>query len=271
MPTIDAGTNPALANQIINSVLNDSSSVVEDVHEADLQPLPETVIDLPGGLVTPTGEVVTEAEVRELTGRDEEAIARTASRAATLQIILNRGVVRIGDAKADEPTLDKILSGDRDMLLLAIYAATFGREVTVTPFCNDCQERVEAEIDIIDATPVKRLASMSDRTFTVETTKGNVTATLPTGKVQREMMLSSEKTTAELSTILLQGCIVEINDMPILNPSKVLDLSIRDRRKIADEIVKRTPGPQMQDITAPCPKCGETLEVPLSLAALFQF
>jgi hypothetical protein len=57
----------------------------------------------------------------------------------------------------------------------------------------------------------------------------------------------------------------------VLRDSQILDMPIRDRRKIAEAIMEKTVGPQMQDITVDCPQCASVLEVPLSMAALFQF
>ena len=193
------------------------------------------------------------------------------SLAKTLQMILQRGTVRIGDEKVTDAILDDLLSGDRDWLLLNIYAATFGRELTLTPFCTACDARVEASIDILSDIPIKEMDSPFDRRFEVECGVGKVKIEVPSGKTQRAMMAAGEKSGAELSTILLKGCIIEIKGMPILRDAQVLDLSIKDRRTIAQAILDRNPGPQLQDVKVDCPTCSSSLEVPLTMAALFQF
>lgn len=269
MQTMDPTTNPALANQIINEVVN-SVPETED-YEPDIAPSADNDIILPGGYITALGEMVVDAEVRELTGRDEEIIARTPSFAKTLQAVLKQGTVRVGGEKFNDRMLDTLLAGDRDWLLLNIYTTTFGSDITLTPVCVTCDKRVEVDTDILKITPVKRLDNPYDRNFFVECSIGSVKATLPTAHTQHAMLQAAEKTGAELSTILLQDCIVEMKGLPIMQPSQVLDLSIRDRRTLSEEILSRNIGPQLQDVKVNCPDCDTELEVPLSMAALFQF
>ena len=94
---------------------------------------------------------------------------------------------------------------------------------------------------------------------------------LPNGRAQNNLLSAPDKNVAELSTMLLADTISKIGDMPLLGPAQVLDLPVRDRRKISEEIIRRNPGPQLQDGGVACPDCGTKLEVPLSMAALFQF
>ena len=85
--TISAAANPALANNLINSAL--AEAPVQQ--EVKITPPSDTVVTLPGGYLTATGEIITEAEVRELNGSDEEAIARTANIGKAILTILHRG------------------------------------------------------------------------------------------------------------------------------------------------------------------------------------
>jgi len=270
MPTLNAATNPELANQIIDSVMSAPAPREEAMDEPEIVLPQDRTSDLPGGYVTALGEIVTEVEVRELNGRDEEIIAKSTSVIKTMQSVLERGVVRVGTEKATPALLDQLLSGDRDWLLVNIFAATFGKDLEVEPFCAACGERVSAVVDILEV-PVHRLDSAYERNFTVDCKVGTVDVTLPTGKTQRAMMAVQDKSVAEMSTALLSDCVMKINGTPLFSPNLILELSIRDRRKISEEIVKRNPGPRLQDVTVPCPQCSVELEVPLSTAALFQF
>ena len=250
MPTIDASTSPELATQIINSVLS-NSSLTEEADKYYVE----------------NGS----AEVRELTGRDEEAIAKSVSLANTLQLVLQRGVVKIGNAPATETVLDNLLAGDRDWLLLNIYAASFGKDIDFTPYCPVCAERVAVTKSLFDVVPVKKLSATDSREFSVTLSKGTATATLPNGRTQKELLTAAEKTNAELSTILLKNCVTSLNGIPILRDAQLLDLSVRDRRILTEAIMAHAIGPQLQEVKIDCPTCSTELEVPLSLAALFQF
>lgn len=272
--SLDAGSNPGLANQMIAQILEDSAPEPEEraeQHVPEIDPPADPVFDLLGGHVLPDGEVVMEVEVRELTGRDEEAIAKSTSTAATLQTVLVRGTVRVGGEKADAALLDRLLAGDRDWILLHIYAFTFGREVRATPFCMACDKRVNVTLDILNGVPLRRLDSAYERSFVVDCKVGTVEVTMPDGVAQRAMLGAPSKSVAELTTSLLAKCVTKVKGVPVFNEAQILDLPIPDRRKVTDEIFNRQPGPLLQDVTAPCPECAAELGVPLATVDLFQF
>ena len=97
-----------------------------------------------------------------------------------------------------------------------------------------------------------------------------MTVALPTGVTQKRLMENSDKTSAELSTILLSGCVQAVNGAPSLGASTVLNLGISERTQIVEEIMNRTPGPRLGEVKKACKACGELVEVPLSLLDLFR-
>ena len=94
---------------------------------------------------------------------------------------------------------------------------------------------------------------------------------LPTGYTQKEITSNADKSMAELQTILLEQTVLEINGSPVITKGQVQGLGIVDRRKSGEEISKRAPGPQFNDVTIACPDCGGEVVVPITLGALFQF
>jgi hypothetical protein len=270
MTTISTATNPAMANNLVQKTINDLEAK-ESVYEPVLSAPSDTYVMLPGGYVTSTGEVVREAEIRELTGLDEEAIARTTSLAKAILTIINRGTVRIGDEKASEKILDDLLSGDRDALLLAIFKTTFGTTADVSAYCGGCQDVKSVTLDLNEDIKTRVLVNpANDRFFTVQCKAGDVLVQLPTGRAQKELINNAEKTSAELNTILLENCIMQINGTPVISKAQVQGLGLGDRRKITEEINSRVPGPQYEDITIDCPDCGGKVVVPINLGTLFR-
>lgn len=262
---------PVTSNDMIEQALAQAAQEPEPKQEAPTVVLPlDTVFDLPGGYVSPAGEVAYEAEVRELTGRDEEQIAKANSIPKAMTVVLSRGLVRVGDAPASEEVLNNMLAGDRDYVLLRVYAATFGADVEVTRYCVSCEKTQQMTVNLLSDIPVKQLEASHDRQMVIECSVGDVIVELPTGRTQKILMDASDRTIAEMSTILLANCVLAINGEDVYGPSQVLDLPIRDRRKINETIVEKSPGPQMSDIKVDCPECGAKTEVPLSLAGLFQ-
>ena len=267
--TINAAANPALANNLLNKALNETPT--QDTAPEIALPSDVTV-NLPGGYITATGEVLSTAEVKELNGKDEEAISRATTLGRALVTILQRGTVKIGSELATEQILDQLLIGDRDQLLLGILKATFGPDVEILSYCTGCNENKTVSINIQKDIKTKVLTDpINDRIFTVTGRNKEFTVKLPNGVIQKKMIENMDKTAAELSTLILEGSVIKIGESPVYSAMQVQSLSVIDRRKIIDEINNRAPGPQFTDVTVKCPDCEGEVLVPINLGTLFQF
>lgn len=272
--TIDATSNPDLANQMVAQALSAGPAPQEMTPPPAVQPPPDTHVDLLGGLYDPVKDTTyLTAEVRELTGHDEEALARvTGNLSKTLDTLLKRGVVRLGDDEATESMLSSLLAGDRDWLILAIRRATFGNEVSLRAKCPACATEQDAIIDLSADVPVQRLDSPSDSRFEKHLKSGKkVLLRLPNGHAQRAVASAEDRNTAVLTTLLLSKCVEEINGFPITGAEQVKNLSMRDRDEIVSLLTASSPGPDLEAITKPCTDCGETMSLPLTLGAIFRF
>jgi hypothetical protein len=266
--TISAAANPALANNLVNQAMEETPM---PQHQVKVLPPSDTVVILPGGYINAAGEVITEAEVRELNGNDEEAIARSTTLGKALLTILNRGTVRIGNEKATDQILDNMLSGDRDMLILGILKATFGTDAEIAAYCNGCKEFKTVRLNLSRDIKVTILPDpMNDRVFTFQGRKNLFTVQLPTGVTQKEMINNSEKTTAELNTIMLENCVLKIDNSPVLSKIQVQNLGLTDRKNLIDQINSRLCGPQFDSVSVTCPDCESEVSVPVHLGTLFR-
>jgi hypothetical protein len=264
--TISAAANPALANQMLNKALTETPKerTPEIVSPSD------TTVELPGGYLNAAGEIIRTAEVRELTGKDEELISKTTNLGKAILTILQLGTVRIGNELATDKILDELLVGDRDAILLGILKATFGSKVKIPVFTNGEEKLVE--VDITTDIKTKILTDpINGRMFTVKGKSLEYTVKLPNGVVQREMINNMDKTSAELSTIVLENTVVRIGESPVYSKNQVQALSVVDRRTIIEEINKRAPGPQFEDVVIIDPETGSEVTVPINLGSLFQF
>jgi hypothetical protein len=267
--TINAAANPALANNLINQALAETPAQTSEVNITSPS---DTSVTLPGGYITATGEVVTAAEVRELNGSDEEAIAKASNIGKAVLTILTRGTVKVGEEKATEQLLDRLLAGDRDMLLLSIFKTTFGKTADLNAFCTGCSEIKVVTIDIDEDIKIKVLADpINDRVFLVKGKKNTFTVQLPTGLAQKEMIMNSEKTAAELNTIMLENAVLKIDDAPVLSKLQVQNLGLLDRRTITEAINNRLVGPQFEEVKVTCPDCESEVSVPVNFGTLFRF
>jgi hypothetical protein len=257
-------TDAELVNKLAAQITEEPEQVVET--KAPIGP----EVTLPGGFIETSGEVVKIAEVRELNGVDEEAIANASSTGRALNLLLQRGLVKIGHRDATRDDLEVLLSGDRDAILLAIRKVTFGETVEYEIMCPSCRAEHTVVIDLTKDVPVVELDKPEDRTWTMDLKSGIVTVALPTGITQRKLLENSDKTAAEMNTILLSGCVLKVNSEPSIGASTVLRLGMSDRAKIVAEIIKRNPGPRLGEVKKACEACGEDIDLPLSLVDLFR-
>jgi hypothetical protein len=254
-------------NRIAQAAMAEPQKTVETA--APSNPL----VELPGGFINENGDLVTTAEVRELTGEDEELISKSASPSKALTTLLVRGTVSVGDEILETADFDKMLSGDRDSILIGIRCLTFGEEVEYSAVCPSCSLQQILVIDLKeDINYVTLDDPIRDRTWDITLKNGDIAnVSLPTGKVQRRVTEAPDSiTSAELTTMLLSAAINSINASPA-KPNTALKLSITDREALVKQISTRNPGPRLSEVSKACQACGESVPTPLSIGALFRF
>lgn len=270
MENVKTASGAQLNNDLIETVLEAADKIEDKI--VSITPPSDTLVDLPAGYITPDGGVSKTAEVRELNGRDEEAVGKAGGISKAFSTILNRATVSIGGVPATEEMLNSLLLGDRDAIMLGIYKATFGHEVELPGLCGGCGEIKTVQIDLNRDVETKILADpIEDRVFTVRGRNKEFLVSLPNGALQKELANANDKTAGERNTILLHHTVLEIDGTPVLGKQQLQALGIMDRNLIADEIASRLPGPQFEDMVLVCPDCNGEVVVPFSLGALFRF
>lgn len=228
-------------------------------------------VTLPGGIVTEDGTVSTSAEVRELNGADEEAIYKHTDIGKAMLAILKRAVVSVNNEPLGQNTLDNLLSGDRETLLVAIRVATFGEEVVMTAMCPSCMETHSYKVSIVDDVATKTVDILQDRTWELELSKGQTAIVkLPDGKLQTALFESANKTSQELNTLIIGGCLVSVNGASAAGTKTALKMSIKDRETVVRSIFDKSPGPRLGEVSKPCLSCGEIVPLPLSIPDIFR-
>jgi hypothetical protein len=267
--TLKAAANPAKANALVAEALSNDEPQIEP---AKITAGSNIEVVLPGGYVTPAGEVYQTVEVKELNGRDEEYIAKVAGTNKMYSAILSRGTVTIGDLPVTQELLGRLLLGDRDAIMLGIFRATYGDTAELGSWCSKCGNYHLVTLNVTEDIKVKGLLDpVNDRTFTVNGKAKEFLVTLPTGVTQGILLDLANANNAEQLTALLEQTVLEIDGKPVLSKLQIQDLGIADRQKIAEELSKRTPGPQWDEVILECPDCDGELVVPISLGALFRF
>jgi len=270
--TVVAADNPELANQIVNEMLSSGAPAPEAAPavatRSDIMPR-DNVVQLPGGYVNEKGELITEVTVVELTGFAEEDLARPMGEGKRFNTILEHSVDKVGSMDPNKEILDRMLIGDRNAVLLGVRHVTYGPVELENFVCPHCMEKVAISIDLTKDVPVKQIRDQSDRFFTVSTSKGDAEVTLPTGKVQTEILNAGDKSGAEITTMILAGTVNSIGGIPTMGADSARRLSARDRRTLIKALEERDFGPDLDEVAKPCPSCGEEISLPLSIGSLF--
>jgi hypothetical protein len=259
-------------NALMASVLGDS------VGEPPQVPDPEDPhVELPGGLYW-DGALLRTAEVRELNGDDEEALAALkGSLARWMSVMLERNVVRVGDVPMTAAMSRKLLIGDRDALLLHIRIVTFGPEITLSNIvCPHCDAALDATVDLRTVETVRLDTPAAGHEYTVPLRRGGTARVrLPGGEAQEAAFAEDASTAAQRNTRLLALCLLRVTDADGTARQKTGEalaqsLSMADRQLVLKYLAEHQPGPRLDDVTFTHSACGEEVRLPITLPELFR-
>jgi hypothetical protein len=238
---------------------------------------PDVIVDLPRGYFNGS-KWETEVELRELTGADEENLARFKESADFFNGVIVYGTTRIGSndlrdmSFADRQSfLAGLLIGEREQLFLHIARVTYGNEKEIAHSCPACGVESETTLLISEDIKCKELENPSQLTYTMVTNKGDVlTYRLATGSDQMAVMAKKGASTAEQNTLMISECVTQINSKPVIDPmATARNLSMGDRQKLISNLVDNQPSPQL-NITIECVGCGFEMILPLSWGDIFR-
>lgn len=263
--------SPEALNALTQKVLSSATA-------PEIGPVPETLVKLPAGMVT-AGGIVREAEVQELTGEHEEALAkaRTNNNAGRfVQVLLTSGVVSVGGEKVTAKQLTSLLQGDIDALLLGIRKATFGNEFEMDQVnCPECGELNDLKLNLDDI-PMKELDDPTVRETEIDLRwNRKAKITFPTGDVQAELYKNANLTEPEMASLMLSHCVLGFYEAdgsfrPSNGLADVKKMGKMDRDKISEFLFNNQPGPRYDEVKAACHACESEVQVPLNVGILFR-
>jgi hypothetical protein len=269
---MDPTADPEAANRLTEEAVGPPKEVAPPE-------IPETTVTLPGGLLLPTGEVLDRAEVREMNGEDEEALARLPRDTPIPQRItemVKRCLVSLSGRTLQPGEIDSLLIGDRDLIMVALRRATYGddMEVTVTcPFCTtdwNKPKTFDVAIELDKDISTKEMDDKKQRIFPVKLRRGEAEVRLVTGGDQIYAVGDGTRSAPQVNTGILERCVRSLNGNQIIGREAVAKMGSADRLKLLEVIVDKQPGPQLGDITTPCSMCGETVPLPIAVGDLFR-
>ena len=210
----------------------------------------------------------TDAEVKELSGEDEEVMARSLAGSDSLSLVnamLTVGVVRLGQLDLRQrpaierlSVINQLLVGDKELLFLRILQVTFGDERVVDTICPACEQRIEVVYSISKDIPIRQLEDPTKALYEFVLKSGDrIEYRLVNGADQSESTKRRAALVPEQNTILLSRCIESLNGRPLVDPlhfAKVMGAG--DRRKLLEDINRHQPGPYFEEVKLPCAECG---------------
>jgi hypothetical protein len=240
--------------------------------------VPVTTVKLMRGIYDKETDVWhDEAEVRELTGEDEEYLATVEAKkditySEYMTSMLSRVVVRVGDIRLTpskgKTVIDKLILGDRDLLYLTSVKATYGDTRTVNVVCSSCKTMNDVQLDLDEDFPVRLPEFDVRKGIEVETSKGTISLRLPNGE-DTVIAQKQSKNDAELNTVMLSRCAVWAEGEAPEDPLRwARGLNIGDRKKLVNALLKVDIGPRMGEVDTHCASCGENMPILLDWVSL---
>lgn len=238
---------------------------VENAMSAQQMETPKSTVGaytLPCGWLDSEGELVTDVEVREMTGNEEDMMASTKIQPHEKVTMLLAGcTTRLGEV-TDKGKLtrlmDELTLGDRLYLLFAIRRTTLGDELPVRETCPECGDR---SLYVMDLSELKVLP-MEDpkkRIFDVELPSGTTARfRVSTGAGEKQAIKYAKKANNDGLSLALMMRLELLNGEP---PSlkAVKNLGLKDRLKLRDEF-QEVEGGIDTALDLECPACGHEWE-----------
>ena len=227
------------------------------------------------------GVVHKEFELREITGADEEAIAKKeikSNGAKVLRTLLARCCIRIGtlekSAMKDAKWVDIIQSlsvADQDLMILKLREISVGETIESKHICpnEDCKEEIitTADTEEFEVVPFDGLEEIEfELPKGFKDKDGNI---LKKGRLRHPNGLDREildgvarKNIGHANTLMLTRCIVDLEGIKVYD-DLVRNLSIKDRNYLLGLIQEHKFGVNLE-IDVECPSCYDTFKASLN-------
>ena len=210
--------------------------------------------------------------VKEMTGRDEEAIGKPevkSNGSKLASVLLQRCVTSIGQLtprSVGSMKWQEIIRGlygaDQDFILMKIREVSLGKEIKVSHVCPNtrCGAKLETVIDVdeFEAEPFKgeRLIEF-DLPVGYRDRKGKHTKgvmRLPTG-LDREVLTPAAKNNLAKAKTTMLTRLISFNDDTIVTENVLMDMTTKDREYLQDLLTDNSFGIKLSfDVT--CDVCG---------------
>lgn len=250
-----------------------TEAIKQEVNFADDD---EQVFELLAGYKDPNGVTHKEFTLREMTGRDEEAIHKSDVKnngSKVVSTLLTRCVTRIGNLTPKsvggrdkwEKIIKSLYVGDQDYMLIQLRKLSVGEDIEVNHVCpnGDCKTKLNTivsvdELEVVPFHGVREIPFELPRGHKDKKGVRHTTGTmrLATG-LDREILTPLAKTNlAKAETVMLTR-LCKFDDGAYVDDDVMSSLSIRDREYLQKLLQEHYFGVKLE-IEVTCDSCGET-------------
>jgi len=237
--------------------------------------IPVLTFRLLAGYKDSDGTIHDEVVIREMTGADEEAIAKAEVRNNIGKIVttlLSSCIQRIGTIEKSnikaakwEEIINELFLGDRDLILMKIRELTYGNEMSFQTQCRDCRKSltIDFTMDELEVRPLKDDPHAISFTlprgyFDGKETHTSGTMRLPTGFDQEQLDSVARKNPGLANTTLITRCVTELGSVKL--SSKVFrEMGQKDRDYLVSHLADKVFGPRFI-VNTVCDHCGHEFE-----------
>jgi hypothetical protein len=217
------------------------------------------IFELPCGFLAPEGELITEVQVREITGVEEDMLAaKNIPGGKKITQLIGNCLTRLGPM-TDRPMLvqcaRQLTIGDRSFLMLAIRRVTLGDEFPFELNCPECSKKSLFTVNLAEL-DIKKMPDPKKRVFE---------GTLPSGKqVRWHVMTGKEEETmskvsgADQLSMSILVRVDAINGVPAVLPF-IKTLGMKDREWLRERF-EETEGGVDTTLQLVCPECAHEFE-----------
>lgn len=224
------------------------------------------------GYIDKDGNLHNTFTLREMTGRDEEAISKSELKqngAKLIATLLERCVLSIGTLTRKSVGIEEwkdvirgLLVGDQDYMLIKLRELSMGGEIDVTHTCPYCKESLKT---LLDVSELETIPFKGQRVVPFSLPKGyrdkkgvlhkEGTLRLPTGQDREILTPIARKNVAQASTLMLTR-LCKFEDGLYVTEDVMRDLTVRDREYLQKVLQENLFGINLEiDVT--CTACGE--------------
>ena len=261
-----------------NKAVNDESDTM--MEEAVTQSINldedfDTVYEMLAGYKDGDGVTHKEFTLREMTGKDEEAIHKSdvkGNGSKVVSTLLSRCVTRIGTLTPKsvgrqkwEEIIKSLFVGDQDYMLIQLRKLSIGEEIEVNHVCpnKECKAKLHTTIDVDE---LEIVPFSGERVVPFELPRGYKdkkgvvhkvgTLRLPTG-LDREVLTPLAKTNMAKAETTMLTRLCKFDDGAYVDDDVMGNLSIRDREYLQKLLREHYFGVKLETEVV-CDSCGES-------------